>query len=134
MNLRDKIQIINRKCLIDERGKFLKVIDGKENLLPDYTGEFYLTTAYPGKSRGSHYHLSANEWFTLMKGKCILKIVDVGSKEQLEIAMEATQPFTIFVPANVAHVFVNTGEEEFILAAYSDKIYDPLDTIPYNFL
>lgn len=43
MTLRDKIQIIPRRLLVDDRGWFLKVITGKENGLPPYTGEVYLT-------------------------------------------------------------------------------------------
>jgi len=108
MSLKNKITIIERKKLGDSRGWFLKVIDGKEEGLPGYTGEIYLTHASGlDQVRGNHYHPKATEWFTLI----------------------ADKPQTIVIPPNVAHAFVNTKEEPFLLLAYTDELYNPEDTI-----
>ena len=37
----DKVQIINRRLIADERGWFLKAITGTEEGIPNHTGEVY---------------------------------------------------------------------------------------------
>jgi len=130
MALKDKIEIIERKKLGDSRGWFLKVIDGKEKGLPDHTGEIYLTHASGlDQVRGNHYHPKAKEWFTLLEGKAELKLKDMDTDELYSIMLDEDTPQTIVIPANVAHAFVNTQEEPFLLLAYTDELYDPKDTI-----
>jgi dTDP-4-dehydrorhamnose 3,5-epimerase-like enzyme len=131
MEIHDKIKIYSREKIEDNRGWFLKVINGKEESLPQFTGEIYVTSAKPGEIRGNHYHNLTNEWFTLIKGKCILKLYDLAEKSNLNIELDSEVPQTIFVPAKIAHAFMNNLEnEDFIILAYSDKFHDPKDTIP----
>lgn len=132
MSLQDKIRIIPRKLIMDERGWFLKTITGKEEGLPSYTGEVYLTMGKSGQLKGGHYHPVANEWFTLIEGKSILLLEDVKSKERMEIPLRFEDAKTIFVPSGVAHAFLNEGEKDFIVLAYTDQLYQPEDTINYT--
>lgn len=131
MSLKDKITIIERKKLGDTRGWFMKVIDGYEEGLPNHTGEIYLTYASGlNQVRGDHYHDKATEWFTLLQGKSELKLMDMDTKEEIIISLSSDKPKTIVIPPNVAHAFLNTQEEPFLLLAYTDELYDPVDTIP----
>ena len=133
MTLQDKITIIERKKLGDTRGWFMKVIDGYEEGLPKHTGEIYLTYASGiNQVRGDHYHDKATEWFTLLQGQSDLKLMDMESKETIIIPLSAEDPKTVVIPPNVAHAFINTQEEPFLLLAYTDELYDPVDTIPTN--
>ncbi|TDE04757.1 WxcM-like domain-containing protein [Flavobacterium sandaracinum] len=132
--IKDKIQIIKRNKIEDSRGWFLKVITGTESNLPKSTGEVYLTLANPGEMKGGHYHLLANEWFTLITGNCLLKLQDVKTKEYKEIVLNSNDPVTIYVPYGIAHAFFNTSKEaDFILLAYSDQLFNPVDTINFSF-
>lgn len=133
MSLADKIIVYNRNKITDYRGWFLKVINGKETNLPNHTGEIYITVATPNQSKGGHYHPVANEWFALIKGECTLELVDIDSNESLHIALSENDPKTVYVPNNIAHNFRNTADREFILLAYSDELFDPIDTIPFSF-
>ena len=133
MSLADKIIIYNRNKIEDHRGWFLKVINGKETHLPAHTGEVYVTVATPNQSKGGHYHPVANEWFTLIKGECTLELVDVASTETFNIFLSENEPKTIYVPNAIAHNFRNTADKDFILLAYSDQLYEPLDTVLYPF-
>ena len=49
-----------------------------------------------------------------------------------DIEMSLDKAITVFIPNNVAHIVVNNGNEDFILLAYTDKLYDPKDTISYT--
>lgn len=127
------VTIINRKLIKDDRGWFLKVITGTEAEIPSHTGEVYLTMGKPGQAKGGHYHPVAVEWFTLIQGSAILKLEDVESHEKREIEMSLEKAITVFIPNNVAHVVVNnSNDKDFILLAYTDKLYDPEDTIAYK--
>lgn len=133
MKLEDKIEIIPRKKLGDDRGWLLKVIDGKENHLPDHTGEVYLTFASDkGKVRGNHYHVKAKEWFTVLQGHAEMRMKDMETGETMTLQLYADEPTTVYLPANIAHAFVNPEDYPFLMLAYTDELYDPSDTIPYS--
>lgn len=128
----DKVRIINRRLIADNRGWFLKAITGTEEGIPSHTGEVYLTMGKPGQAKGGHYHPEAVEWFTIIEGSAILKLEDMETHERRDIAMPFEKAQTVFVPNGVAHVVENNGDNDFILLAYTDKLYDPVDTIAYT--
>lgn len=128
----DKVHIIKRRLITDERGWFLKVVTGAEEGMPSHVGEVYLTMGRLGQARGGHYHPEAVEWFTIVRGSAILKLEDKETLERKDIEMSLENAITVFIPNNVAHVVVNNSDEDFILLAYTDKPYDPTDTIAYS--
>ena len=128
----DKVQIINRRLIADERGWFLKAITGTEEGIPNHTGEVYLTMGKSGQAKGGHYHPEAVEWFTIIQGSAVLKLEDMETHEYRDIEMSLEKAITVFIPNNVAHIVVNNSDKDFILLAYTDKLYDPKDTIPYS--
>ena len=129
----DKVRIIPRRLIADERGWFLKAITGTEEDIPSHTGEVYLTMGKPGQAKGGHYHPEAVEWFTIIEGSAILKLEDMETHERREIEMPFEKAQTVFIPNNVAHIVVNNSDKDFILLAYTDKLYDPADTISFKF-
>lgn len=129
----EQVKIIPRRLIKDERGWFLKAITGTEEGLPNKTGEVYLTMGKPGQSKGGHYHPKAQEWFTVIEGKATLKLEDIETKERKEIEMSLDSARSVFVPNNVAHIFDNSGDTDFVVLAYTDLLYDPSDTIAYKF-
>ena len=130
--LKNRVKIIPRRLITDDRGWFLKAITGTEDGLPQHTGEVYLTMGRQGQSKGGHYHPQAVEWFTVIEGQALLKLEDVYTHERLDIEMSLDKAITVFIPNNVAHIVENTGNENFILLAYTDKLYDPADTVAYT--
>lgn len=129
----EKVQIISRRLIADDRGWFLKAITGTEDGLPAHTGEVYLTMGKPGQAKGGHYHPEAVEWFTIIEGCAVLKLEDMETHETREIEMTLEKAITVFIPNNVAHIVVNNSDKDFILLAYTDKLYDPADTIAHKF-
>jgi dTDP-4-dehydrorhamnose 3,5-epimerase-like enzyme len=125
------VYTIDRRVLSDTRGWFLKVMDGNEaeNSFPC---EVYFTAAHPGEKKGGHYHKAANEWFTLVKGEALLEMTEVVSKGTFSLNLSANNPVTVFVPSGIAHTFINTGDQEFLLVAFTDRKYLPEDTINYT--
>jgi dTDP-4-dehydrorhamnose 3,5-epimerase-like enzyme len=130
--LNQKVRILSRRLIADDRGWFLKAITGTEQDIPSHTGEVYLTMGKPGQSKGGHYHPEALEWFTIIEGNAILKLEDIYTHERMDVEMSLDKAITVFIPNNVAHTLVNNGDTNFILLAYTDKLYDPKDTIAYT--
>lgn len=128
----EKVQIIPRRLISDERGWFLKAITGTEPEIPSHTGEVYLTMGKPGQAKGGHYHPEAVEWFTIIEGSAVLKLEDTKTHERRDIEMSLEKAITVFIPNNVAHIVVNNRDKDFILLAYTDRLYDPADTIAYT--
>lgn len=135
MNLIDTIKVIDRSLLEDDRGWFLKVLNGKEKELPAHTGEIYMTMAKPGAWRANHYHPVTSEWFTVFKGTAKVILEDIISKERLILEFDGNKPQTLFVPPGIAHVFINNSkEEDMLLVVYAANLYDPSDTVLYNLM
>ena len=132
-SLKERVAIIQRKLIADDRGWFLKAITGTEKDIPSHTGEVYLTMGKPGQAKGGHYHPEALEWFTIIEGSAVLKLEDIETHERLDIPMSLDKAITVFIPNNVAHIVVNDSDKDFILLAYTEKLYDPKDTIVYEF-
>ena len=130
--LKERAIIIQRKLIADDKGWFLKAITETEKNIPSHTGEVYLTMGKPGQAKGGHYHPEALEWFTIIDGSAVLKLEDIETHERLDIPMSLDKAITVFIPNNVAHIVVNDGDKDFILLAYTDKLYDPKDTIAYE--
>ncbi len=132
MSLIDAVRFIPRRRLADERGWFLKVIDGNEEGIPTHTGEVYLTLAHPGQARGDHYHPATAEWFTVVEGRALLQVMDPQTSARAQWWLDAADPQTVFIPPGLAHVFVNPegAASPFLLIAYAANAYDPADTIP----
>ncbi len=134
MTLIDAVRFIPRRLISDERGWFLKVIDGHEEGIPPHTGEVYLTLAHPGQARGHHYHPQTAEWFTVIDGRALLQVADPATGAQAQWWLESDAPETVFIPAGLAHVFVNPPDagRSFLLLAYAANRYDPADTIAFR--
>lgn len=128
----DKVKIIPRLLFADDRGWFLKAIIGTEEDIPSHTDEVYLTMGKPGQAKGGHYHPEAVEWFTIIEGSAILKVEDMETHERRDIEMPFEKDQTVFIPNNVAYIVVNNSDKDFVLLAYTDKLYNPKDTISYN--
>lgn len=134
MSQLDNVIVYDRRRIVDERGCFLKTMTGKEVGLGRSFGEIYITEANPGCAKGGHYHIVANEWFSLISGEAELLLVDVITGEERTIHMSIDKPITVFIPRNVAHLVRNVSNiVGFTLMAYSDRSYDPKDTIPFCF-
>ena len=126
------VKISPRRLIRDDRGWFLKAITGMEENIPSHTGEVYLTMGKPGQAKGGHYHPEAVEWFIVIEGSAILKLEDIETHERRDIVMSLDNAITVYIPNNVAHVVVNNSDNDFVLLAYTDKLYDPADTIAYK--
>ena len=133
MSLGNAIRIIPRKILADDRGWFLKLIEGREEFFPPGPVEIYAVSAMPGNIRGNHYHQDTAEWFCVVQGKGEVAMVDVATGERQEMVVDSADPRTIFVPAGIAHAFRNPASANLplLVVAVASRPFDPQDTKPF---
>ncbi|QHC07520.1 hypothetical protein GRF56_08860 [Aeromonas veronii] len=127
----EKIKIYDLKRSYDDRGWFLKVINGSEPYHSELIGDIYFVCGRQKGIRGNHYHIKTDEWFCVITGSCSLHLTDIDSCEKLVLELDEANPRMIHVPHGIAHAFVNTNNEEFTVVAFTNSIFDKNDTIPY---
>lgn len=133
MSLHDRIEISEYKMIVEPRGWFQKPLTGLTvPLAEDSFGEIYVVKAFPGEFRGNHYHERATEWFFVVAGEATAYLQDADSGESCSLRLSEEDNQCLRISARVAHVFVNEDEKvPFVLAAYTDRLFSPEDTIPF---
>lgn len=117
--------------LSDERGEFIEVFRG--DVVP-MTGrsQVYLTTAFPGRAKGGHYHRRKTEWFCVVSGRARVELQSVGTGESRVFTLDGLCPAILKVPPNTVHRIVNLTDQVAAVIAYIDEMYDPQDPDTYR--
>jgi dTDP-4-dehydrorhamnose 3,5-epimerase-like enzyme len=124
-------EIIERKKIVDQRGFFIKTMTGFESNLNNLFGEIYVIKGDKGKTRANHYHNAATEWFTLLQGKVKLNLQHIDTGQTASLLLSDDAPITVRINSRVAHSLIGIDELDYILMAYTNVRYDPLDTIAH---
>jgi dTDP-4-dehydrorhamnose 3,5-epimerase-like enzyme len=124
-------ETIERRLITDHRGFFLKTMTGFEPDLPQTFGEIYVIKGDKGKARANHYHDVATEWFTILQGKVQLNLKHVETGVTASVLLTDEAPVTIRVNPKVAHSLVGVDDHDYMMMAYTDLRYDPVDTIAH---
>lgn len=130
----DKIEIWDLQRKEDARGWFLKILTGTEEFRNRLVGDVYFVCGIKNGVRGNHYHDKTNEWFCLIKGSCVLILEDIDSKKRQRVTLTENFPQLVYVPSRIAHAFYSEYDNDFIVIAFTDTIFDSNDTIKYELI
>lgn len=103
---------------IDERGVFSEILKTKQ------AGQFSFFTAYPGITRGGHYHHTKNEKFLVIKGKALFKFEQVLTSEYYELIVDSQSPEIVETVPGWSHDITNIGSEELIVMLWANEIFN----------
>lgn len=115
----------------DNRGRLIEIFRAKDVMGGEF-GQVLITTAYPGETKGNHYHARKNEWYCVVKGQARLTLISNKTHEKQEFQMGENNMLLVHIPPNYTHFITNIGKEEMFLLVYVDEIFvksDP-DTYP----
>jgi UDP-2-acetamido-2,6-beta-L-arabino-hexul-4-ose reductase len=118
-----EIPVFPLKRRSDERGYLEEVF--KREMMPEGHREFgqcFLTLGKIGKVKGNHWHKRKLELFYLVKGEAQLYFKDRETGETYEIALSDREPKVVLIPPLLLHAIKNTGQEDFYLMVYTDKV------------
>ena len=102
----------------DPRGTFVEMLKTKDS------GQFSYFSAYPGITRGGHYHHSKTEKFLVIRGKALFKFRHVLTDETYSIVTCGEVPIIVETIPGWAHDITNTGDEEMIVMLWANEIFD----------
>jgi UDP-2-acetamido-2,6-beta-L-arabino-hexul-4-ose reductase len=102
----------------DPRGEFVEMLK-----TPD-TGQFSYFTAFPGVTRGEHYHHSKTEKFLVLKGTALFGFRHIITGEAHELVVRGGEGQIVDTVPGWTHNITNVGEEEMIVMLWANEIFD----------
>lgn len=102
----------------DVRGVFVEMLK-----TPD-CGQFSYFTAYPGVTRGGHYHHSKTEKFLVIRGKALFKFRHMLNKEVFDLVISGDSPTIVETIPGWAHDITNIGDDEMVVMLWANEIFD----------
>lgn len=118
-------RVLERKKKADERGSLVELF--REDDLDNFKGQTFLTIAKPGKTRGKHFHKRKTEWYSVIKGKAKLTIINNKTASKKEMELRGSDPKVIEIPPNNFHFIENTGKSDMMLLVYVNEVFDAKD-------
>ena len=103
----------------DPRGVF------SEMLRTSDSGQFSYFTAYPGITRGEHYHHTKTEKFLVVQGRARFAFRHVTTGESHSLDVEGTRPQVVEMVPGWAHNITNIGDGEMVVLLWANEVFDP---------
>jgi len=103
---------------VDQRGRFVEMLKTRDS------GQFSFFTAYPGITRGGHYHHSKNEKFLVIQGKARFGFRHVVTGESYELFTEGEKPEVVETVPGWSHDITNIGDVEMIVMLWANEVFD----------
>lgn len=102
----------------DPRGVFVEMLK-----TPD-CGQFSYFTAYPGITRGGHYHHSKTEKFLVIKGQARFKFRHMHTGETYQLVTSGDQAEIVETVPGWTHDITNIGTDEMVVMLWANEIFD----------
>ena len=102
----------------DPRGEFVEMLKTQNS------GQFSYFTAFPGVTRGGHYHHTKTEKFLVIRGSAKFGFRHIISNEHYEITTNGGEPQVVETVPGWTHDITNIGNDEMIVMLWANEIFD----------
>lgn len=102
----------------DARGVFVEMLKTRD------AGQFSYFTAYPGVTRGGHYHHTKTEKFLVIKGEAKFCFRHIVSGEKYECCVSSNMPEVVETIPGWTHDITNVGSDEMVVMLWANEIFD----------
>jgi len=109
----------------DERGAFVETVKLNSG------GQISFSTTMPGITRGNHFHTRKAERFAVIKGKALIELRKIGTKEILSFELDGDNPSFVDMPIWYTHNIKNIGTEELLTIFWINEFFDANDPDTY---
>jgi UDP-2-acetamido-2,6-beta-L-arabino-hexul-4-ose reductase len=116
---------IKYKNNIDERGNFVEIIR------LEMGGQVSFSTTKKEITRGNHFHTRKIERFSVFKGKALIQLRKIGTKEIFDYYLSGDEPAYVDMPIWYTHNIKNIGQEELYTIFWINEFYDSNDPDTY---
>lgn len=102
----------------DARGTFVEMLKTHDS------GQFSFFTAYPGITRGGHYHHTKTEKFLVIKGVALYRFRHIITDEYYEVTVSSQDVKVVETIPGWSHDITNIGEDELVVMLWANEIFD----------
>ena len=102
----------------DTRGVFVEMLRTKDS------GQFSYFTAYPGVTRGGHYHHTKTEKFLVIRGRARFRFCHMFSGERYERITSGDLAEIIETIPGWTHDITNMGSDELVVMLWANEAFD----------
>lgn len=102
----------------DPRGSFSEMLKTRTS------GQFSYFTAFPGVTRGGHYHHTKTEKFLIVCGEALFRFRQIITGEVHEVRTSADAPTVVETIPGWAHDVTNVGEGVMVSLLWANEIFD----------
>lgn len=102
----------------DPRGVFVEVLKTSDS------GQFSYFTAFPGVTRGGHYHHTKTEKFLVIKGEALFRFRHLLTEELVELRTSGKVPKVVDTVPGWTHDITNVGDEEMVVMLWANENFD----------
>ncbi len=102
----------------DQRGVFVEMLKTLDS------GQFSFFTAFPGVTRGGHYHHTKTEKFLVIKGSARFGFRHILTGERHELLTSGDKPQVVETIPGWTHDITNVGGDELIVMLWANEIFD----------
>ena len=102
----------------DPRGRFVEMLKTADS------GQFSFFTAFPGVTRGGHYHHSKTEKFLVVQGEALFTFRNLFTDETYEIRTSGAKPEIVETIPGWVHAITNSGQTELIALLWANEIFN----------
>jgi UDP-2-acetamido-2,6-beta-L-arabino-hexul-4-ose reductase len=102
----------------DSRGVFVEMLKTLDS------GQISYFTAYPGATRGGHYHHTKTEKFLVIKGEALFRFRHLLTDELFELHASGSSPTVVDTIPGWVHEITNVGVEEMIVMLWANENFD----------
>ena len=96
-----------------------------EAIRADGQGQVFLSTTFPGITRGNHYHFQKVERFLVVAGEGRIQLRKILTDEIIEIEVCGEKPQAVDIPTFYTHNITNTGETPMLTLFWAHEHFDP---------
>ena len=102
----------------DLRGHFVEVLKTLDS------GQFSFFTAFPGVTRGGHFHNTKTEKFVVIQGSATFRFRNLDTNKYIEIHANGDHPTVVDSIPGWSHDITNVGENDLIVLLWANEIFD----------
>lgn len=104
----------------DQRGWLVETVRSQGG-----ESQTFVSTTYPGITRGEHFHLHKLERFVVLSGQARISLRRTFHDEVVDFQVSGDEPVVVDMPTLWVHNITNTGDTELITQFWTNTMFDP---------
>jgi UDP-2-acetamido-2,6-beta-L-arabino-hexul-4-ose reductase len=103
----------------DSRGVFVEMLKTNDS------GQLSFFTAFPGVTRGGHYHHTKTEKFLVIKGEALFRFRHLLTNQLVELHTSGTKAEIVDTIPGWSHDITNIGNDDMLVMLWANENFDP---------